>query len=187
MVSGLHDGKQMLLFVSSVALLAVGGAAWLLDLETLAAGLWVGDTGLGLVVSLLWMAAAIRRRQAGVDAVSFTHSAPPAGELDREVDAYCRLVAENAPLTIAAAKRAIREALTDSAERDLAGLQRMLAASRPNHQNLHPKHLSKNSPRTIVVPQLRVNLPPGVHLNHGVEGVCESESAGGSVVKARHS
>jgi hypothetical protein len=52
-VSGLRDGKQMLLFVSSVALLAVGAAAWLLGLETLAAVLWFGDTVLGLVVSLL--------------------------------------------------------------------------------------------------------------------------------------
>ena len=50
-MSGSRNGKQMLLFVSSVVLLAVGGAAWLLGLETPAAVLWFGDTVLGLVVS----------------------------------------------------------------------------------------------------------------------------------------
>jgi enoyl-CoA hydratase/carnithine racemase len=60
--------------------------------------------------------------------MGFVSRVVPAAELEREVDAYCRLIAENAPLTIAAAKRAIREALADPAERDLAGLQRMLAA-----------------------------------------------------------
>ncbi len=69
-VSWLRNGKQMLLFVSSVVLLAVGGAAWLLGLETPAAVLWFGDTVLGLVVSLLWMVAAIRRRQPSVDVIA---------------------------------------------------------------------------------------------------------------------
>ena len=69
-MSGSRAGKQMLLFVSSVALLAVGGAAWLLDLETLAAVLWFADTVLGLVASLLWMAAALRRRQPSVDVIA---------------------------------------------------------------------------------------------------------------------
>ena len=69
-MSRLRAGKQMLLFVSSVALLAVGGAAWLLGRETLATVLWFGDTVLGLVVSLLWMAAAVRRRQPSVDMIA---------------------------------------------------------------------------------------------------------------------
>ncbi len=60
--------------------------------------------------------------------MGFVSRVVPAAELDREVDAYCRLVAENAPLTIAAAKRAIREAVTDASSRDLEDLQRMLAA-----------------------------------------------------------
>ncbi len=69
-MSGLRGGKQMLLFVSSVALLAAGAAAWLLGLETPAAVLWFGDTVLGLAVSLLWMAAAARRRQPSVDVIA---------------------------------------------------------------------------------------------------------------------
>ncbi|HVB48566.1 MAG TPA: enoyl-CoA hydratase [Burkholderiales bacterium] len=60
--------------------------------------------------------------------MGFVSRVIPAAELEREVDAYCRLVADNAPLTIAAAKRAIREAVTDTATRDLAGLQSMLEA-----------------------------------------------------------
>ncbi|HVC11329.1 MAG TPA: enoyl-CoA hydratase [Burkholderiales bacterium] len=60
--------------------------------------------------------------------MGFVSRVVPAAELEREVDAYCRLVADNAPLTIAAAKRAIREAVTDAASRDLEGLQRMLEA-----------------------------------------------------------
>jgi enoyl-CoA hydratase/carnithine racemase len=47
--------------------------------------------------------------------MGFVSRVVPAAELEREVDAYCRLIAENAPLTIAAAKRAIREALADPA------------------------------------------------------------------------
>lgn len=52
----------------------------------------------------------------------------PGGELDATVDAWTAMVAENAPLTIAAGKRAIREVLADPAERDLAGLASMVRA-----------------------------------------------------------
>ena len=60
--------------------------------------------------------------------MGFVSRVVPAAELDREVDTYCRAVAENAPLTIAAAKRAIREAVTDAASRDLDGLHSLLEA-----------------------------------------------------------
>lgn len=49
-------------------------------------------------------------------------------ELDREVVDYCGLLAENAPMTIAAAKLAIREAMKDPAVRDLAAVERMVDA-----------------------------------------------------------
>jgi len=52
----------------------------------------------------------------------------PLTNFDAEIDAYCALVAENAPLTLAAAKRAIREVNTDPAERDLKTLSGMIAA-----------------------------------------------------------
>lgn len=50
----------------------------------------------------------------------------PAADLDREVAAYCKAVAENAPLTIAAAKRGILEARMDPEARDIEGLQQMI-------------------------------------------------------------
>jgi enoyl-CoA hydratase/carnithine racemase len=52
----------------------------------------------------------------------------PGAELDASVDAWTAMVAENAPLTIAAGKRAIREVLAEPAERDLAGLAAMVRA-----------------------------------------------------------
>jgi len=52
----------------------------------------------------------------------------PAAEFDREVDAYCALVAENAPLSLIAAKMAIREVLQDAAGRDLGSVQKAIDA-----------------------------------------------------------
>jgi len=53
-------------------------------------------------------------------ALGFVQRVAPAADLDREVAAYCALLAENAPLTLAAAKRCIAEALKDPADRDMA-------------------------------------------------------------------
>lgn len=52
----------------------------------------------------------------------------PAAGLDREVAAYCALVAENAPLSLIAAKAAIREVLKDANARDLPALQKAIDA-----------------------------------------------------------
>jgi len=52
----------------------------------------------------------------------------PAAELDREVGAYCALIAENAPLSLIAAKAAIREVLADPATRDVGALQKLIDA-----------------------------------------------------------
>ena len=52
----------------------------------------------------------------------------PAADLDKEVDDYLKMVGENAPLTLIAAKAAIREVLTDPAQRDLNGLQAKIDA-----------------------------------------------------------
>ena len=52
----------------------------------------------------------------------------PAAEFDGAVAEYVALIAANAPLTLAAAKRAIREVRTDPAARDLEGLKGMIAA-----------------------------------------------------------
>ncbi|MBL8671283.1 MAG: enoyl-CoA hydratase/isomerase family protein, partial [Alphaproteobacteria bacterium] len=50
------------------------------------------------------------------------------GELDAYVQSYAASIAENAPLTIALIKRAVREVLKDPAERDLAPLDAMVKA-----------------------------------------------------------
>jgi enoyl-CoA hydratase/carnithine racemase len=60
--------------------------------------------------------------------MGFVSRVLPVADLDREVDEWTALVAENAPLTIAAAKRAIREASKDAADRDTAALSRMIEA-----------------------------------------------------------
>ena len=61
-------------------------------------------------------------------AMGFLNRVVPVADLDREVAAYCELLVENAPLTMAAAKFAIRQAGTDPAAREMEQLARMLEA-----------------------------------------------------------
>ena len=58
--------------------------------------------------------------------MGFANRVVAAADLDREVDAYCRVVGENAPLSLVQAKSAIREVLKDPADRDLGALQKMV-------------------------------------------------------------
>jgi enoyl-CoA hydratase/carnithine racemase len=58
--------------------------------------------------------------------MGFVNRVVAAYDLDREVEAYCRLIGENAPLSLIQSKAAIREVLKDPADRDLAALQRMV-------------------------------------------------------------
>jgi enoyl-CoA hydratase/carnithine racemase len=60
--------------------------------------------------------------------MGFVNRVVPVADLDREMAAYCELVAENAPLTMAAAKFAIRQTGLDSGERDLEQAARMIEA-----------------------------------------------------------
>ncbi len=68
------------------------------------------------------------RKFGAVDALAmgFVNRVVAVADLDREVEAYCALLAENAPLTMAAAKFAIRQAGLDQAGRKLEQLERML-------------------------------------------------------------
>ena len=50
----------------------------------------------------------------------------PEAELENYVDNYCAMIAGNAPLTVRAAKVAIREALKDERARDLALCKRLV-------------------------------------------------------------
>ena len=61
-------------------------------------------------------------------AMGFLNRVVPVADLDREVAAYCELLVENAPLTMAAAKFAIRQTGMDPAAREMEQLARMLEA-----------------------------------------------------------
>ncbi len=59
-------------------------------------------------------------------AMGFVNCVLPLADFDREVAAYCEMVAENAPLTLAAAKFAIRQTGLDPDARDLELAARMI-------------------------------------------------------------
>lgn len=50
----------------------------------------------------------------------------PTEELDREVQEYCTMVAENAPLSLLAAKRSVSETLNMTGERQIAAVQALI-------------------------------------------------------------
>jgi enoyl-CoA hydratase len=58
--------------------------------------------------------------------MGFVNRVLPLADFDREVAAYCRMVAENAPLTLAAAKFAIRQTGLDPEVRDLKQAAHMI-------------------------------------------------------------
>jgi len=58
--------------------------------------------------------------------MGFVNRVLPVADLDREFAAYCAMIAENAPLTLAAAKFAIRQTGTDPEARDQETLARMI-------------------------------------------------------------
>ena len=58
--------------------------------------------------------------------MGFVNRVIPVADLDREVAAYCEMVAENAPLTLAAAKFSIRQTGLDPAARDLEQAARLI-------------------------------------------------------------
>ena len=98
-------------------------------------GLGYNYTGISRFVQLLGTANAAdiffsARKFGAADALGmgFVNRVVPVADLDREVAAYCEMVAENAPLTIAAAKFAIRQTGLDPAARDLDQAARMIDA-----------------------------------------------------------
>jgi enoyl-CoA hydratase len=60
--------------------------------------------------------------------IGLVNQVVPRGELEPATARYTAAIAANAPLTLRAAKRALRETQRDPAARDLAGLQRLIAA-----------------------------------------------------------
>lgn len=66
----LRNNFETLLFSTSTALLLAGGLAWLLSAPSTARILWIVGNVIGLVVSILWTVAAIRRGQVSVDIIA---------------------------------------------------------------------------------------------------------------------
>jgi len=58
--------------------------------------------------------------------MGFVSRIVPAAQLEQAVAETCELIAQNAPLTVAAAKFAVQQALMDPAERDMAKAVRMV-------------------------------------------------------------
>jgi heavy metal translocating P-type ATPase len=69
-VTWLGENKERALFAVSTVLLVAGGVAWLLSAPAAASVLWIAGTVLGLVFSIGWMVASIRRGQLSVDVVA---------------------------------------------------------------------------------------------------------------------
>ena len=98
-------------------------------------GLGYNFTGISRFVQLLGQANTSdiffsARKFDAADALSmgFVNRVVAVADLDREVDAYCELLSENAPLTMAAAKFAIRQTGLDASARDLEQVTRMIEA-----------------------------------------------------------
>ncbi|HDL17320.1 MAG TPA: enoyl-CoA hydratase, partial [Rhizobiales bacterium] len=60
--------------------------------------------------------------------MGLVNASVPEGDLDETVEDITRRIAENAPLTIAAIKRAAREIARDADDRDLDALEAMVQA-----------------------------------------------------------
>jgi enoyl-CoA hydratase/carnithine racemase len=60
--------------------------------------------------------------------MGFVRRVVPASDLEREVGAYAAVIGQNAPLSLIAAKAAIREVLKDAGDRDPAALEQKIDA-----------------------------------------------------------
>jgi enoyl-CoA hydratase/carnithine racemase len=81
--------------------------------------------------------------------MGFANQVFPAAEFEREAAAYCTMVSENAPLTLAAAKFAVQQWLKDPAERDLAAAMRMVEAcfTSADHKEGRTAFMEKRTPK----------------------------------------
>jgi enoyl-CoA hydratase len=81
--------------------------------------------------------------------MGFVNRVFPADEFDKAFAEYCAMIAENAPLTIAAAKRAIRDSGKDAAERDLPEVQTMVDACFASEDYIEGRRafMEKRTPR----------------------------------------
>jgi enoyl-CoA hydratase/carnithine racemase len=80
--------------------------------------------------------------------MGFVSRVVPAAQLEQAVAETCELIAENAPLTVAAAKFAVQQALKDPSERDMAKAARMVEAcfASADHQEGRKAFMEKRKP-----------------------------------------
>jgi enoyl-CoA hydratase len=80
--------------------------------------------------------------------MGFVSKVTPAGDLEKTVADYCRTVAENAPLTVAAAKFAVQQWQKNEAERDLAKAAQMVDAcfASEDHKEGRRAFMEKRTP-----------------------------------------
>ena len=80
--------------------------------------------------------------------MGFVSQSVPAAALEKTVADYCRMVAENAPLTVAAAKYAVLQWQKNGPERDLAKAMRMVEAcfASEDHKEGRKAFMEKRTP-----------------------------------------
>ena len=80
--------------------------------------------------------------------MGFVSKVVPVADLDKEAAAYCKLVAENAPLTVAAAKYAVQQWQKDEKDRDLARAMKMVETcfASEDHKEGRKAFMEKRTP-----------------------------------------
>jgi len=80
--------------------------------------------------------------------MGFVSQVVPVAALEKTVADYCRMVAENAPLTVAAAKYAVQQWLKDGKDRDLAKAMKMVEAcfASEDHKEGRKAFMEKRTP-----------------------------------------
>jgi enoyl-CoA hydratase/carnithine racemase len=81
--------------------------------------------------------------------MGFVSRVVPAAQLEKTVAEYCGMVAENAPLTVKAAKFAVRQWMKDEDERDLAAARKMVEAcfASDDHKEGRRAFMEKRTPQ----------------------------------------
>ena len=80
--------------------------------------------------------------------MGFVSKVVPAADLEKEVAAYAKMVSENAPLTVAAAKYAVQQWQKDEADRDLTKAMKMVEAcfASEDHKEGRKAFMEKRTP-----------------------------------------
>jgi len=80
--------------------------------------------------------------------MGFVSQVYPVAELEQKVAEYTKLIAENAPLTVAAAKFAVVQGLKDAADRDMATATKMVQTcfASEDHKEGRKAFMEKRTP-----------------------------------------